>query len=111
MPVIAYNLLQSISLLANGAQVFARRCVAGLQAKRARCEGGLEQSLAMCTALAPLIGYDKAAEIAKKAHQTGKTVREVAIESSGLDAATLDKALNATGQVSPGGTSANSPTF
>jgi fumarate hydratase class II len=52
MPVIAHNLLQSIALLAHGAQVFARRCVAGLQANRARCEGGIEQSLAMCTALA-----------------------------------------------------------
>jgi fumarate hydratase, class II len=99
MPVIAHNLLQSISLLAHGAQVFSRRCVAGLQANRMRCEGGIEQSLAMCTALAPLIGYDKAAEIAKKAHQSGKTVREVAREISGLEQAVLEKALDPVKQV------------
>ena len=99
MPVIAHNLLQSISLMANGAQVFARRCIVGLKANRERCESDIEQSLAMCTALAPLIGYDKAAEIAKKAHQTGKTVREVALESSGLDPSVLEKALDPRAQV------------
>lgn len=99
MPVIAHNLLEAISILAHGAQVFARRCVAGLEADRTHCEAGLERSLAMCTALAPLIGYDKAAEIAKKAHQSGRNVREVALETSGLDAATLGKALDPTSQV------------
>ena len=99
MPVIAHNLLQSISLLANGSQVFARRCVAGLEANRERCESEVEQSLAMCTSLAPLIGYDKAAEIAKKAHQTGRTVREVAIEMSGLTPVQLNKALDPKTQV------------
>jgi fumarate hydratase class II len=54
----------------------------------------LEQSLAMCTALAPVIGYDKAARIAKTAYETGRTVREVALESSGLDKTTLDKLLD-----------------
>jgi fumarate hydratase class II len=94
MPVIARNLLESIKLLANGAQVFARRCVEGLQADRERCEAEVEQSLAMCTSLAPLIGYDKAAEIAKKALQTGRTVREVAAEMSGLDREQLRRALD-----------------
>jgi fumarate hydratase class II len=94
MPVIAHNLLESISLLAHGAQVFARRCVAGLQANRARCESEIEQSLAIGTALAPLIGYDKAAEIAKKAHETGKTVREVAREMAGLEERVLEKVLD-----------------
>jgi fumarate hydratase, class II len=84
MPVIAYNLLQSIELLANGARVFARRCVAGLKADAERCAATIERSLAMSTALAPAIGYDKAAKIAKVAHETGRTVREVAYELSGL---------------------------
>jgi fumarate hydratase class II len=101
MPVIAHNLLQSILLLAHGAQVFARRCVNGLEANRSRCEGEIEQSLAMCTALAPLIGYDKAAEIAKKAHQTGRTVRDVAAEVSGVSADVLAKALDPTKQLAP----------
>ena len=99
MPVIAHNLLESIRLLANGAAVFARRAVAGLQADREHCEAGVERSLAMGTSLAPLIGYDKAAEIAKEAHRTGKTVRQVAQEKSGLDERTLNKALDPWGQV------------
>jgi fumarate hydratase, class II len=101
MPVIAHNLLESIQLLANGATVFARRCVAGLQANTEHCRAGIERSLAMCTALAPLIGYDKAAEIAKEAHRTGRTVREVAIEKSGLDSAVLAKTLDPRNQLEP----------
>ena len=84
MPVVAFNLLQSIELLANGARVFARRCVAGLQANVEACAATIERSLAMCTALAPVIGYDKSAKIAKVASDTGRTVREVAYELSGL---------------------------
>ncbi len=99
MPVIAHNLLQSVSLLAHGAQTFARRCVSGLQANRERCEGTIEQSLAMCTVLAPLIGYDKAAEIAKRAHETGRTVREIAREMSGLEEGALVKRLDPATQV------------
>jgi fumarate hydratase class II len=94
MPVIAYNLLQSIELLASGSRVFARRCVAGLEADAARCEAQVERSLAMCTALAPVIGYDAAARIAKKAHETGRTVREVALETSGLDRKTIESLLD-----------------
>jgi len=94
MPVMAYNLLQSISLLAHGSAVFSRRCVRALEAMADKCEGNIEQSLSMTTALAPLIGYDKAAEIAKRAHQSGRTVREVAAEISGLPPAELEKALD-----------------
>ncbi|MGN6386900.1 MAG: class II fumarate hydratase [Verrucomicrobiota bacterium] len=94
MPVIARNLLESISLLASGSRVFARRCIKGLEAVRSRCEGNIEQSMAMATALAPLIGYDKAAEIAKKSHQSGRTVREVAREISGLTESVLNDALD-----------------
>src|SRR5947199_8277713 len=94
MTVNAYNQLQSIYLLAKAARVFADRCAAGIEANRERCESLVEQSLAMCTSLAPLIGYDKAAEIAKQSFKTGKTVRQVALEMNVLDAATLDKALD-----------------
>ena len=101
MPVIAYNFFQSISILATASRVFASCCIDGLEADAAKCEGNIEQSLAMCTALAPLIGYDKAAQIAKVALHSGKTVREVAQNLSGLDPATLDKALDPKRQTSP----------
>jgi len=94
MPVIAYNLLQSIELLANASRVFARRCVTGLTADNIRCESGLERSLALATALVPAIGYDEAAKIAKLAYESDRTVREVAREVSGLDPAKLDELLD-----------------
>jgi fumarate hydratase class II len=98
MPVMGYNLLQSISLLARGSRVFARRCVHGLEAVPEKCEGNIEQSLAMATGLAPLIGYDKAAEIAKKAGATGRSIREVAGEMAGLSPEELKRALDARSQ-------------
>ena len=94
LPLIAYNLLQSIELLANGSRVFAERCVAGLDADAVRCEANIERSLAMCTSLATAIGYDAAAKIARLAYETGRNVREVAAEVSGLDQATLDRLLD-----------------
>ena len=89
MPVMAYNLLQSIELLSRRARVFADRCAAGIEANRERCEALVEQSLAMCTSLAPIIGYDKAADIAKESFKTGKTVRQVATERKGPRPPTL----------------------
>jgi fumarate hydratase class II len=83
MPVIAYNLLQSIALLTNAAHHLAEKCVAGITADEARCDQLIEQSLAMCTALAPRLGYDAAAAIAKKAFKTQRNVREVALELAG----------------------------
>jgi fumarate hydratase class II len=94
LPVIAYNLLQSIELLASGARVFARRCVAGLKANVEACTATIERSLAMSTALAPVIGYDKAAKIAKVASETGRSVREVAAELSGLPKDKLNELLD-----------------
>ncbi len=101
MPVMAYNLLQSIEMLARSARVFADRCVAGLEANRRRCESLVEQSLAMCTSLAPLIGYDKAAEVAKESLKSGKTVRQVALEKKLMPEAELNKALNARRMTEP----------
>jgi fumarate hydratase class II len=81
MPLIAYDLLDSIDLLTAGTSNFDSRCVRGLTVNRG-VAGGLD--VAMATALAPEIGYDKAAAIAKEALETGKTLREVARERSGL---------------------------
>jgi fumarate hydratase class II len=84
MPVIAYDLLDSIELLNAGVRNFTLRCVNGIEANREKNGALVEQSLAMATALTPEIGYDRAAAIAKEAYETGRKVREVAIEKSGL---------------------------
>jgi fumarate hydratase class II len=94
LPVTAHNLLQAIELLSNATRVFSRRCIHGIAADVEKCAGNVEQSLAMCTALAPAIGYDQAAKIAKVAYETGRTVREVAEELSGLDKKRLDSLLD-----------------
>ncbi len=94
MPVMAHNLLQSINLLASATEQFNERCLQGLEADRERCEGLIEESLAMCTALAPVIGYDQAAAIAKQAHETGRTVREVAIAEKVLPEEELKSLLD-----------------
>ncbi len=94
MPVMAHNLLQSIALLTNAVGQFNERCLQGLAADRERCEGLIEESLAMCTALAPVIGYDRAAAIAKQAHKTGKTVREVALAEEILPEEELSRLLD-----------------
>jgi fumarate hydratase, class II len=101
MPMIAYNLLESIRLLSSGARVFAEKCVVGIEANKERCEELIEQSLAMCTSLAPLIGYDKAAAIAKEAFASGRTVREVALEKKVLTEDELNKAMNARSMTEP----------
>ncbi len=111
LPVTAYNLLQSIELLSTASRVFTRRCIEGLEADRQKCEATIERSLAMCTSLAPVIGYDKAAQIAKVAHETGRTVREVAMEISGLEKSKIDDLLDPKKLTEPGegkGTSAGS---
>src|ERR1700755_638233 len=93
IPLIARNLLQSISLLANASRIFAEKCVDGIEANQAGCERSAESTLAVATALNPYIGYDRAAEIVKDALESGRTLREVAREH-GVDEETLDKALD-----------------
>jgi fumarate hydratase class II len=83
MPVLAYNLLQSIDLLANAAQHLEEKCIAGVRADAENCARSIERSLAMCTALAPRVGYDLAAAMAKAAYKEGRNVREVALEMAG----------------------------
>ena len=102
MPVMAHNVLESVRLLTNACHAFVDKCIDGLQADRARCEALVEQSLAMCTSLAPLIGYDAAAALAKEAAATGKTVREIALERKILPAAQLDQALDPRSMTRPG---------
>ena len=78
MPVMAHNLLESIRLLAKRDRRFTEKCVVGIEANEERCRELVEFSMAMVTSLAPKIGYDRAAEIAKESARTGKTVREFA---------------------------------
>jgi len=94
VPVIARNLLESIGLLSNAARLFADRCLAGLEADRERAESLVEGSLALATALAPEIGYDAAAEIAKAAVASGRTIREVCRERAVLPPDRLDALLD-----------------
>jgi fumarate hydratase class II len=89
-PLIAYNLLQSILLLGESARVLAEKCVDGIQADREKCEGYVEESLALATYLVPRLGYDRAAELSKLAHQTGKTIREIVIENEVLTSEEFD---------------------
>jgi fumarate hydratase class II len=102
LPVAGYNLLQAIYLLAAASCLFASRCVQGLEADREKCKGNLERSLAMVTPLAPVIGYDRAARIARTAYESGRTVREVALETSGLDRPRLDELLDPSRQTERG---------
>ena len=95
MPVMAANLLGSISLLANACRAFAEKCVAGLRADEARCAEMVERSLAMVTALAPVIGYDAAAALAHEAHATGRTIRDLCLEKRVLPEAQLVALLDA----------------
>jgi fumarate hydratase class II len=102
MPVMAYNLIESIRLLASSANNFAGRCVSGIVANEERCNEMIEQSLAMCTALAPEIGYDQAAAIAKESYKTGKTVREIALEKKVLPEKRLNEILDPMRMTRPG---------
>jgi fumarate hydratase class II len=101
MPVAAYNLLQAIELLAAGARNFAERCVDGLQVTE-RGPELVEKGLGIATGLAPIIGYDAAAEIAKEAAASGRTIREVARERAGLSDEDLRRALDPTSMTEPG---------
>ena len=99
MPIMIYDLLESIELLAAGSRNFALKLVDGLKVDRSRAEGFVEQSLAMGTALAPEIGYEKAAGLVKEAYATGRTIREVAREKSGIAAERLEQLLDPVSQV------------
>jgi len=94
LPVTAYNLLQSINLLDACTRALAEKCINGISVNKEKCTSNLEESLALCTGLVPAIGYDKAAAIAKEAHEKGKTVREVALENRVLPDQELNQLLD-----------------
>ena len=100
-PVMIYNLLQSIRLLADACRSFTDNCVVGIEANEARIKKLLNDSLMLVTSLNPVIGYDNAAKIAKKAHQEGKTLKEVAIEMKLLTAEDFDKAVRPEKMIGP----------
>ncbi len=101
MPVMAYCMIESVELLSAAVRQFSSRCVEGIEANEQRCRAMVEQSLALCTSLAPIIGYDRAAEIAKESFKSGKTVREVAREREVMGEAELDEALDAMKMTEP----------
>ncbi|WP_126429576.1 class II fumarate hydratase [Brevibacillus marinus] len=94
MPVIAFNLLFSIGILAQAMRVLRERCIEGITADEQRCRYYVEQSLALATSLNPLLGYEKAAEIAKQAYREGTTIREAAARVGGVDAEQLAQLLD-----------------
>ena len=93
MPLIAYDLLQSIEIEANAAELLADKCVSGIRANRRRCTEFAEKSSALATAIAPSVGYDRAAKVAKRARDEDKTIREVMVEE-GLPKEEVDKILD-----------------
>ncbi|MEM7734183.1 MAG: class II fumarate hydratase [Deinococcota bacterium] len=102
LPVIARNLLEQISLLANASLMFEENLLQGLKANTERIAAMNEQSLSLATSLAPLIGYDAAAKLAKESYATGKTVRELAFEQAVLPKEQLEDALNLRRQTEAG---------
>ena len=103
MPVMAYNLLQSIELLATASNNFSVKCIEGIKANEERCKSLIEESLAMCTALAPEIGYEAAAKLAKDAYKSGKTVRQMAKDQKVLPDKRLAQLLDPWRMTEPGG--------
>jgi fumarate hydratase, class II len=103
MPMIAHNILENIRLLSSVLRVFQDKCISGIIANRAHCEELVERSMAMVTGLVPIIGYDRAAEIAKESTKTGKSVREICKDKHVLPESELNKALDPIEMTKPGG--------
>ena len=104
MPVMAYDILESIRLLSSVVDIFCDKAVRGIVANEERCRELVELSMAMVTSLSPRIGYDRAAEIAKESAKTGRTVREIARDKKILPEVELDSALDPIKMTEPGGT-------
>ena len=101
MPLVAYETLDSLELLANTCRVFRERCIEGIEANRERCAEWIEWSLALVTPLATRIGYDKAAELAYRAYKENKTVRQVLTEERLLDPQEIEKVLDPKSMLGP----------
>jgi fumarate hydratase class II len=100
-PLIAYNVLQSITILSDGIKSFEKNCVKGIQSDEKRIKEHIDNSLMLVTALTPNIGYDKASEIAKKAHKNGTTLREEALKSGSISEEEFDKIIDPEKMISP----------
>jgi aspartate ammonia-lyase len=94
MPVIAFNLLLSLRLLKNAMDVLRTRCIEGITANEDRCRWYAEHSLALVTALSPKLGYNRAAELAKEAVRSSRTIREVMVQSGMFSEEEADKLLD-----------------
>ena len=94
LPLIGSNLLESINILSNGTIMFTEKLIDGLDVDEKVCNDYIESSLAMCTSLVPVIGYDKAAELAYMAYKSGKTIREIAIQENILEDSVLNDLLD-----------------
>ncbi|MBO8173253.1 MAG: aspartate ammonia-lyase [Bacillaceae bacterium] len=93
MPVIAYNLLQSIQILSRSVDVFTAKCIKGIEANSDKCRDWMEQSLGLVTLLNPLIGYDRAAQIAYQAVKEGKSIKEAVLEQGGVTEGEWDRMI------------------
>src|SRR6202008_2322 len=100
-PVMAYNFLQSVRLMADAAVSFTDNCVVGIEAREDNIKAGLERSLMLVTALAPKIGYDNAAKIAKTAHKNGTTLKEEAVKSGLVSAEEFDRIVRPEDMLGP----------
>ncbi|MDE2182783.1 MAG: class II fumarate hydratase [Alphaproteobacteria bacterium] len=100
-PVMAYNFLQSVRLMADSAVSFTDNCVVGIEPRRDNIQAGLERSLMLVTALAPKIGYDAAAKIAKTAHKNGTTLKEEALKSGLVTAEDFDRLVRPQDMIGP----------
>ncbi|OYX41661.1 MAG: class II fumarate hydratase, partial [Sphingomonadales bacterium 32-64-22] len=100
-PVVGHNFLQSVRLLADAADSFRANLLAGLEPREDNIRRGLENSLMLVTALAPTIGYDKAASIAKVAHEQGQTLREAALASGDVSADEYDRIVRPEDMLGP----------
>ena len=101
-PVIVFNVLNSIRLIADASRSFTENCVDGIQANKSVIEKHVANSLMLVTALNPVIGYDNAAKIAKAAHQKGTTLRDEAIQSGLITAEKFDQTVKPEKMTRPG---------
>jgi fumarate hydratase class II len=101
-PMIVHNFLQSVRLLADGMKSFDEHCARGIEANRERIAELMERSLMLVTSLAPHIGYDKAAQIAKQAHREGKTLKEAALALGYVSAEDFDRWVTPEDMTRPG---------
>ena len=101
LPIMAHNLLESETILSSACMMFSDKCIAGLQGNAETCEKQIAWSMSMVTSLAPVIGYDKASQLAKQAVQEGKTVRQLCLELKLMDEEQLNTLLDPTSMLHP----------